>query len=87
MDVVTIVILIAAAWLGFYVLTVLMSQHHRQLMDAWESEQAARAKKELANGPPTAAVARDESGDAAPTTTASPRAPGRITPAADRSRP
>jgi len=86
MDVVTIVILIAAAWLGFYVLTVLMSQHHQQLMDAWESEQAARAKQELANGPPTAAVAQDESGDAAPPP-ASPGAPDRATPAADRSRP
>ena len=87
MGVWTIVILIASAWLGFYVLTVLMSQHHQQLMDAWESEQAARAKQERQDGPPTAAVAQDESGHRATQPVSPPRAPDRATPAADGSRP
>ena len=43
MGVWSILIFVAAAWLGLHTLTALMAQHHRELVDAWEVEHAHTA--------------------------------------------
>ena len=61
MDVWTIAIVVVAAWLGLYALTVLMSQHRQELIDAWEAEHADQNRERAT---PTPGPAHELEGEA-----------------------
>lgn len=54
MDVWSIVILAAAAWVGVYILTVLIAQHRRQLLEAWKTEQNRQERRQQSDAVPDA---------------------------------
>ena len=76
MGVWTIAILIAAAWLGFYVLAVLMARHHEELLGAAKAKLAQRAREDKVRAARQAKVLADGSTSQADTPTPAPDQPG-----------